>query len=272
VLTGESINRLQRITTLAECTTRQLVVYHHPGLGDALICNGLVHYVADRMDRVYIPCKPQYLSTLRCLYSERQGIEVFAVHDWSTEVDAMAAARACPVLRVGHELCDRRRFDASFYEQVGIPFDVRYSRFALPRVIPNEQALYDRLAPGGRYLLTHRENSLGLFRLRIDSDLPVVDVRRDADPYDNLLAFRRLIGEADEIHCINSSVIHLVDGLPTKGRLFYHAVRKTDFTLRPGWTVVPYSTHPIAAFARRAAARIRLLHAPFTRHSRCNSG
>ncbi|HYM23801.1 MAG TPA: hypothetical protein VEU08_11340 [Vicinamibacterales bacterium] len=266
-----SINRSQRITTLAGCSSRQLVVYHHPGLGDALICNGLVHHVADRMDRVYVPCKPEYLGTLRCLYSERPAIEVFPVHDWVTDVDAMAASKDCPVLLVGHELCDRRRFDASFYEQVGIPFDVRYSRFSLPEVIPSEHTLYDRLAPREPYGLMHRENSLGVFTLRVGSTLPMVDVRRRTDPYGNLLAFRRLICDADEIHCINSSVIHLVDGLATKGRLFYHAVRKTDFTLRPCWTVVPYSTHPVAALARRAVARLRLLQ-PFTGDTRYRSG
>ncbi len=169
----------------------------------------------------------------------------------------MAATNDCPILRVGHELCDRRRFDASFYEQLGIPFAVRYLRFALPSEIPHEQALYERLAPPKPYGLMHRENSLGLFTLRVHSTRPMVDVRQRADPHDNILAFRKLICEAAEIHCINSSVIHLVDGLPTTGRLYYHAVRKTDFTLRPCWTVVPYSRHPTAALARRTVARLR---------------
>jgi len=144
---------------------------------------------------------------------------------------------------------------------VNIPFDIRYSRFALPAVIPNEQALYDRLAPARPYCLVHRESSLGLFELRIGSTLPAVQIERRTDPYRNLLAFRKLICRAAEIHCINSSVLHLVDGLPTTARLFYHAVRKTDFTLRPCWTVVPYSAHPVAALLRRAAARVRLARA-----------
>lgn len=262
MLTRSFINKPQSVSSLAGCTARQLVVYHHPGLGDAFICNGLVHHLADRMDRVYVPCKPQYLTVLRCLYSERATIEVFPVRDWSTEVDAMAVAKDCPVLRVGHELCDRRRFDVSFYDQLGLPFAIRYSRFTLPADIPNERALYDRLAPGEPYVLMHRENSLGLYALRFDSSLVAVDVRQGADPYGNILAFRKLICEADEVHCINSSVIHLVDGLSTSGRLFYHAVRRTDFTLRPCWTVVPYSTHPMSALVRRAAARIRRTVAP----------
>ena len=53
---------------------------------------------------------------------------------------------------------------------------------------------------------------------------------------------------------INSSVIHLVDSLRPKARLFFHAVRKMNFSVRERWTTVEYSlpvVRDVLARARR---------------------
>jgi hypothetical protein len=241
---------------------KTLVVWHHPGLGDHLICNGLVNTLADEHDVVYVPCKRHYLDTVRSLYSEQPRVQPFPVDEWPHDVERFSREKGCEILRVGHEQTDPSLFDASFYRQLNIPFDVRYTRFALPRIIPHEQELYERLAPaGGAYCLVHREGSVGIYDLTFASTLPVIYVDHRTNPFNNLLAYRRLICDATEIHCINSSVLHLVDGLPTRAALFYHAVRATDFTLRPRWTVVAYGSHPVQRLWRNAAARSRLIRA-----------
>ena len=235
-----------------------VVVYHHLGLGDHLICNGLVHTILDREDFVYLAARRRNLSSVRCLYSEEPRVEVFPIDREGDDVDAFARRLGLPVIRIGFEHCDKKRFDESFYEQMEVPFEDRYRRSRLPQHIADEDRLFERVAPQGDYLLTHRENSLGLFNLRIDSDLPRVDIRMGMDPSNNLLACRRLIMQAREIHCVNSSVLHLVDSLDPPGKRFYHAVRRTDFRLQPCWTLVPYATNPVLAVIRRGMARGRL--------------
>lgn len=238
-----------------------LIVWHHAGLGDHLICNGLVNYLADQHDVIYLPCKRAYLETIRCLYVDQPKVEVFPVDRWPDDVERFRRNRQCEILRVGHEQADQRKFDVSFYRQVGIPFEVRYTRVALPHIIPHEDELYERLAPGREYCLIHREGSLGVFKLAFTPTLPVVYVEQKTDPFKNLLAYRKLICHAAEIHCINSSVIHLVDSLPTNASLFYHDVKPINFTLRPAWAFVAYSGHPVRRFCRRAVARARLIWA-----------
>jgi hypothetical protein len=238
---------------------RAVIVHHHLGLGDHLICNGLVHAVLDREDFVYLAARRRYLPTVRCLYSEEPRVEVFPIDRDPDDVDALAVRLRLPVIRIGFQHCDKTRFDESFYEQMQVPFEDRYRRSRLPRRIPDEDSVFDRFAPAGDYAVMHRENSLGLFNLRIDSDLPRVDIRMGMDPSNNLLACRKLIMGAREIHCVNSSVLHLVDSLDPPAARFYHAVRRTDFRLRPCWTVVPYATNPVLAVIRRGLARGRLV-------------
>jgi hypothetical protein len=237
---------------------RPVVVHHHLGLGDHLICNALVQTILDREEFVYLAARRRYLPTVRCLYSEEPRVEVFPVDREPEDVDAFARRMELPIIRIGFEHCDKKRFDESFYEQMGVPFDDRYRRSRLPSRIPDEDRVFERFAPSGEYVLMHRENSLGLFNLRIPSALPRVDIRAGMDPSNNLLACRRLIMQAREIHCVNSSVLHLVDSLDPPGARFYHAVRRTDFKLRPSWTLVPYATNPVLAVIRRGMARGRL--------------
>jgi hypothetical protein len=224
----------------------RIVVHHHLGLGDHFICNGLVNHLAESNEVVYLACKQASYRTVACLYREKPTITVFPVRDEFTDVAAFARRVGAPLLRVGFEHCDRSRFDESFYEQLGIPFIYRYSKFRLPAVIPDEDALRASAPSDRPFRVVHREASHGRYVLRIDSQMPAIDIcgRRVGDGFDNLLAYRRLIEEATEIHCINSSVLHLVDSLDTPGRLFYHDVRPRCFHIRRPWTTVAYAVRP----------------------------
>lgn len=231
---------------------KRIVVHHHLGLGDHLICNGLVNHLAETWDVVYLACKRAYYPTIACLYSEQPAVNIFTVQDERQDVDRFARDVGAEVLRIGFDRCDRSRFDESFYEQLGIPFEYRYTKFRLPARIPGEDALFSTLNPGSRFIVIHREWSHGLFVLRVGSALPAVDIRRrSGDVFTNLLAYRRVIQEAAEIHCINSSVIHLVDSLETGGRLFYHDVRDRDFQLRRQWATVEYGARPMRVLLAR---------------------
>jgi hypothetical protein len=239
----------------------RLVIYHHLGLGDHFVCNGLVNCLLDNCDLVYVPSKRRNYNTVRCLYSEDDRVRVFMVDDESRDVDAFGAMTNCEILRVGFEHCDRNRFDTSFYRQLKIPFENRYTRFQLPQTIPDEEKVYDLFVTHESYCVVHRECSGGIYNLRIKTDLPLVYIEKGTDPYNNLLNYRRVIQHASEIHCINSSVFHLVDSIRPDAELFYHDVRKRNFSLRPCWKLVEYPGNPLYRSVRGALARARLVSA-----------
>ena len=234
-----------------------MIVHHHLGLGDHFICNGLVNHLAEEYDLVYLACKRVSYPTVACLYREQPRVSVFPVRDEQVDVDRFARGVDAPVLRIGFERCEVGRFDESFYSQLGIPFEYRYTKFKLPAFIEDEDELYAAAASSGPYIVVHREASYGVHVLRIDSTLRQIDLRgrRSGDVFGNFLAYRRLIQQAAEVHCINSSVVHLVNSLDVAGRLVYHDVRKRNFQLRSGWTTVHYRARAIrklrAQFRRR---------------------
>ena len=48
----------------------KILVHHHLGLGDHIICNGLVNQISHGLDIVHLPVKTHYYEMIKFLYRE----------------------------------------------------------------------------------------------------------------------------------------------------------------------------------------------------------
>jgi len=216
-----------------------VVLYHHLGLGDHFVCNGLVHQVSKDFDSIYLPCKVSNYPTVKYLYSESPKINIFKIHnDEFCEISGFASLMNLMILMVGFQNCDVKNWDRSFYNQLKIDFSERYNSFSLPK--KNPDVLIS--VPLEDYILVHDESSITSYNLNIETNLKIVKIERGLS--DNLFSFIDLIKNAKEIHCINSSVFHLIDSLnDTTEKLYYHDIRRTDdseFKVSDKWKIISY--------------------------------
>ena len=63
--------------------------------------------------------------------------------------------------------------------------------------------------------------------------------------YKNIFLYRNLIENANEIHCIDSSFLHLVERVDTSAKLYYHNVKNLDtkganMKLIKNWEIIDY--------------------------------
>jgi hypothetical protein len=220
---------------------REIVLHHHLGLGDHFVCNGIVNFLCNYFDSIYLACKKNNYNTVSLLYSENNKIKIFEVVDEFNDVLTFSKSKKIPILRVGFENCNVKEWNTSFYSQLGIKFCNRYDLFKLPTKIPKEDEVFDLFYKGEDYCLIHQESSIGKYDLKINSNLNKIQIEKSTDPFGNILNYTKLINKASEIHCINSSLFHFVDSLPLKCRLVYHDVRKIDFKIDENkWEVVNY--------------------------------
>ena len=66
--------------------------------------------------------------------------------------------------------------------------------------------------------------------------LPIVTQKEDYNT--SILAYRDIIENAEEVHCIDSSFFHLVNSFRPKGKLFYHKYvrpHSPEFKMHPEW-------------------------------------
>tara|TARA_B100002019_G_scaffold273810_1_gene270212 strand:- start:1170 stop:1952 length:783 start_codon:yes stop_codon:yes gene_type:complete len=250
-----------------------LVFHHHTSLGDHFICNGIVHIYAEQLcDVLHLPCHHRYLETIECLYQDFDNIVVHPFNDdWATleqEMFPWAQEKNWPVTRIGFEKVYYRQlkrentppeffavnFDRQFYEEANILFKERYDRFTLPKEIPGSQDVYEKLSGGKEYIIVHKNSSaegdypIDLWSWRKENDQGVKIVEIALGQTTNMLAYMKLIENAKEIHCVNSSFYCLVDSVAKhiKPNLFYHDIRMNNITQtncaanNNRWTVINY--------------------------------
>ena len=220
---------------------KRLCIHHHLGLGDHFVCNGLVHKVASAWDKIYLPTKRRNFKTISSLYADFENIEVFVVDEEYSDVANFCNNHQVPLLRVGFEHCAPVRANESFYHQLNINYEERYTGFRVPTQIAGASELYDRLVPSEPYVIVHQESSVGSFNLPLQTPHEIVEIKSGVT--ENLLEYVKIIENAAEIHCIDSSVFNLIEGMKMKtNQLFFYDVKDNlgPWAVSSKWTIIPH--------------------------------
>ncbi len=214
------------------------------GLGDAIICNGLVRTLADTRV-VIVPCHPHNLQSVAHMFSGKGNVRVI-----STETASVVTEAECDILRVGLNnpaWGSVQPWDRAFYEFAGVPYENRWGRFFMPRT-QSELPPFLRLNPFSQYALLHEDRERG-FSIREEYQLDIAKRM----PIDKVYPITPLIADwterlkyAAEIHCIDSSFMHLAEHCNTgRAKLFYHRYARpagerqaTDAGRSKNWIVI----------------------------------
>jgi hypothetical protein len=140
---------------------KSIILYHHLGLGDHFICNGLVNYHAAQFEKIILPCKRHYLATVQCLYSDNDKISILPVDNEPHDIIEFSQQENLNIVQVGFDYLktSSSSWYDSFYEQCNIPTDYRLSHFSLPHQIPNAHTLYNQIIKSPDYILVHNGSS-----------------------------------------------------------------------------------------------------------------
>ena len=220
----------------------KIYIHHHLGLGDHIICNGLVREFAKVFNQVFLFSKPHNFGNVSFMYRDLDNLTVIEADD-SVAVNYIISNELQKYyLRVGHENMVRGyNFDESFYQQVNIDFQKRWDSFFIERDTKSEDTPFNELNPNDEpYALIHNTGSDGIDRIdysKIDVTLKQIIIPKKYGFFD----FIKLIENSTEIHCIDSSFIHLVNSLNVDNKKYFHKNyinRNFDFTLKGEWTVI----------------------------------
>lgn len=203
----------------------------HLGLGDAIICNGLVRALAKKHEHIVLPAKLEKVLSTFWMFSDLQNVTILPIEGDS---DMNEAARGYTMLGLGlwskRGLVDWKNWDRQFYEDAGVPFDERWTGFHVPEC----QVIEPPIIP---YAFIHQEVKRGM----AIHQMPTMTIYEPPKPphiFWNLEAIRR----ATEIHVVNSCFLSLVESVPTTAnRLVLHNYARTDCgppTLRKSWEVL----------------------------------
>lgn len=209
-----------------------LIVYHHLGLGDHFICNGLVREWAAKYDNVSLFCKSQNAETVAQMYGDLNicllvGDDEFA-HRFLRGKDK---TEGLDILAVGFDRLNptNGKFDQQFYNLVGLDFSTRWKSFKVCREFKKENALAYKLNLPRKFALVHEDESRG-YKIDVSKiNLPIVRVEK-LERF-SMIDWLGIADLAAEIHVIDSSFMFLIDSVDTKVPLYIHRYSRDN----PDW-------------------------------------
>lgn len=198
-------------------------IHHHLGLGDHIVCNGLVRFLyyryINRYKSIKLAVKHHNSSSVAQLY-----------RDIDLELDVVGADWDCEPMykkndwiKIGFKNCCLPFWEKSFYDQIGLDYSYRYSHFHISRNLDREKSLEDKLKLPKKFAFCNANCSRGSFDLPIQTNLPQVHMSPLSD---SLFDWVGVLHKASEIHTIDTSIYQLIKQLNLNvKKYFYHIGR-----------------------------------------------
>lgn len=212
-------------------------ILQHLGLGDHIMCNGLVRYYSKLNDSVHLFCKHNNVADVEYMFRDDSKIHIIPV---SSDDDAWQKINSDINIKqnlvvvghggtpekniqdVYHYLNQGKRIDRTFYEMAEVPFEKKVTDFFFQRNYENEKQLIFQLNPNNSpYIFIHDDPSRGyhMDMNKVRKDLYII---RPVQGF-NLLDYIGILENAEEIHVMESSFQVLIDSqVFKKPRLFLH--------------------------------------------------
>lgn len=191
-------------------------IHHHLGLGDHIICNGMVRYMQKKYDKVSVFSYHHNFKNVSYMYSDNENITVIPISS-DSEIDIYCMSNNINIeniIKVGFsELSNylpQIKFDEAFYKIAGIEFSVRFESFFIPRNREREIEVYNELNPNNEsFIFLHEDKTRGFFldRGKIPTGYKIIENDIKYNVFDLLYLFEN----AEEIHLMQSSIKDLIN-------------------------------------------------------------
>ena len=235
---------------------KELCIHHHLGLGDHFDMNGMVRNYLKEFNKIYVFSKSSYYSMIEYMYRDNDNIIVIEIPNERMNEEVQIAENFYNIssnitnfLRIGFEhypFLQENQLDKNcwefFYEQVNVPYNIRTDMFHVERDMEEENRVLKKLNPSGdKFIFVHDDKERGFSVNKehiLDKGLTVIE--NDMD--ENIFHFLKIIENAEEIHCMESSFKSLIDIYAKTENIFYHDFRNQPLGTKTNkkWKVIKY--------------------------------
>jgi hypothetical protein len=149
------------------------------------------------------------------MYRDNKKIEVIStVYDTGWETVHSLRYHQGEKLIIGYDLMNvfddgKKSCSQIFYDIAKLPYEKKYTSFYFQRNLEEEEKAFNKLnEKNEKYIFVHDDESRG-YKIDIQSNFKIIK----NDPSINLFNLIKIFENAEEIHCMSSSVLCLLDCL-----------------------------------------------------------
>jgi len=203
-----------------------LYLHHHLGLGDHIICNGLVRYLLkNRVRNIILPTKKHNVESVEYMYKDLTTIKIDPVLEDKYAIKKYKEYKN--VLRIGFENIKSIDWEKSFYDQVNIDYNHRFDSFFINRDKERENNFIKRFDIRKKYAFACLTSSTSNSNIKLDTNLPVIFLESITG---NLFDWLPVIFNASEVHTIDTSIFQLIKQLKLNCRQVFYDISSIDRT------------------------------------------
>lgn len=203
----------------------KLGIYTHQGLGDQIECCGMIRAIKkvySSYDEICIATKQRYADCVNFMYRDDPSVKIYEMpsscndNGYNEKIWVRNNMLSSMDFRIvpGHENYNPSQFKAkgmcackAFYAIAGIDYSHKFTDFYFQRDVENEDRVYKKLVPAEeKYVFVHDDPSRG-YKLNIDTKYKIVR----NDKTENIFHMIKVLEHAEEIHCMSSSFLGLID-------------------------------------------------------------
>ena len=223
-------------------------IYHHLGLGDHIICNGLVRHFAELYGQTFVFTKPVNKINIKRMYSDNKKITILPMSDQQVR-EFINIFKSHKYVIAGHtpefekKYNDpnlHKNFDELFYEDNNIPFIYKWTKFFVERDLKREKEVYYDiygLNDDSEFIFVHENPIYSPVVQNISENIQkIMPDNKEVGIFDYLY----LIEKAKEVHVMNSSFMNLIDCIQLRNdNIYYHEYARPGINtiLKLNWTI-----------------------------------
>jgi hypothetical protein len=190
-------------------------IHHHLGLGDHMVCNGLVRKFSEKFGEITLFCKDHNYATVKDMYRDNPNIHVLSIgnhQDADSNVEKFILERGEQqnLIKVGfHDIWvnyGNFGFDIKFYLQHGLDPSIRWESFYFERNPEREKEIFNHYnVEEGKYIFIHDDERYSVLTHKINNPENFPFVRPEIGLTPSILDYALLIEKAYQVHTIESS-------------------------------------------------------------------
>lgn len=203
-------------------------IYHHLGLGDHIICNGMVRYFCKKYDNIVLFCYTYYYDNVSYMYRDLSNLEIF---NFDVEEDAIRFVENNKtvknnIIKPGFEnldsCLDRMTFDEAFYHLAGLDFQIRFDEFYFERDIEKEDEVCKTLNPDDEkyiFVLDDPKRGYNIDMGKVTDEYKVIRNDYQFKMFDYI----KILENAEEIHMMQTGFLDMVNSYKMdKPKIYRH--------------------------------------------------
>lgn len=218
-----------------------IFVAWHLGLGDAIACAAIVAKLAQSGDNITVPSWERNIKSVESLFVNYPNVKVEKVKPEDIGTRFFYEKIRFGVYNKKLPQLPDEDFVQWFYRQAGMDISEKEKYCPIKEAVTHTSQFarfdFDNLNISFCHEDRERDFKINKDLIKTERLFEVSAVPKEG----SILTYANSLIKAPQVHCIDSSFLHLAEALNVKGKKFYHKYARpnsTDFKYLKGWEVI----------------------------------